>query len=238
MSHAQAYSHSHASEKRLADLVRQLVFGLGHGLISILGLSVGVASATGSTRTVAVSGVVGMLTGLVALVTLEFLSARTQKQIFQHMIEEEKREFVEHPEVEKTEMRQYYIDEGFTGEEADSFVNRLSLDKDRWLKAHVTHVLEFIPGKTGSPGRESLTMGLSHVLGATITLLPYLLLSSLSSAAYGSILLASVTLSAAGALKTRVAGGKWYVSAAEFLTLGMLAVVVGYLVGVAVAGLA
>ncbi|HUI00738.1 MAG TPA: VIT1/CCC1 transporter family protein [Nitrososphaerales archaeon] len=233
-----AYTHSHASEKRLADLVRQLVFGLGHGLISILGLSIGVASATGSTRTVAISGVVGMLTGLVALVTLEFLSARTQKQIFQHMIEEEKREFVEHPEVEKLEMRQYYVDEGFSGEEADSFVNRLSLDKDRWLKAHVTHVLEFIPGKTGSPGRESLTMGLSHILGATITLLPYLLLTSLDSAAYGSILLASVTLFAAGALKTRVAGGRWYVSGAEFLTLGMLAVIVGYLVGIAVADLA
>ncbi len=135
------YTHSHASEKRLADLVRQLVFGLGHGLISILGLSIGVASATGSTRTVAIAGVVGMLTGLAALVTLEFLSARTQKQIYEHMIEEEKREFVEHPEVEKAEMRQYYVDEGFSGEEADSFVNRLSMDKDRWLRAHVTHVL-------------------------------------------------------------------------------------------------
>lgn len=231
-------THSHASEKRLADMVRQLVFGLGHGLISILGLSIGVASATGSTRTVAIAGVIGMLTGLVALVTLEFLSARTQKQIYEHMIEEEKKEFAEHPEVEKMEMRQYYIDEGFSGEEADSFVNRLSLDKDRWLKAHVTHVLEFIPGKTGSPGIESLTVGLSHLLGATITLFPYLLLTSLNSAAYSSILLASITLFAAGALKTRVADGRWYVSAAEFLILGMMAVAVGYLVGVVVADLA
>ena len=232
------YVHSHASEKRIADLVRQLVFGLGHGLISILGLSVGVASATGSTRTVAIAGMVGMLTGLVALVTLEFLSARTQKQIYEHMIDGEKREFAEHPEVEKMEMRQYYIDEGFSAEEADSFVSRLSLDRDRWLKAHITHVLEFIPGKTGSPGRESLTLGSSHLLGATITLLPYLLLTNLNSAAYGSILLASITLFVAGGLKTRVAGGRWYVSAAEFLILGMLAVVVGYLVGVVVAGLA
>jgi len=232
------YFHSHASEKRIADLVRQLVFGLGHGLISILGLSIGVASATGSTRTVAIAGVIGMLTGLAALVTLEFLSARTQKQIYQHMIEEEKREFAEHPEVEKMEMREYYIDEGFSGEEADSFVNRLSLDRDRWLKAHITHVLEFIPGKNVSPARESFTLGLSHLLGATITLLPYLLLTNLNSAAYGSVLLASVTLFAAGAVKTRVAGGRWYVSASEFLILGMLAVIVGYLVGIAVGSFA
>lgn len=71
------------------------------------------------------------------------------------MIEEERREFAEHPELEKMEMRQYYIDEGISAEEPDSFVNRLSLEKDRWLKAHVTHVLEFIPGKTGNPGKES-----------------------------------------------------------------------------------
>lgn len=154
------------------------------------------------------------------------------------MIEEEKREFAEHPEVEKIEMRQYYIDEGFSAEEADSFVNRLSLDKDRWLKAHVTHVLEFIPGKTGSPVRESMELGLSHLLGATITLLPYLFFANLNSAAYGSILLASTTLFAAGGLKTRVAGGRWYASAAEFLILGMLAVVVGHLAGIVAAGLA
>jgi len=231
------YLHSHASEKRFADLVRQLVFGLGHGLLSILGLSIGVVAATGSTRTVAIAGVVGMLTGLATLVALQFLSASTQKQIYQHIIEEEKREFAEHPEVEKTEMRQYYIDEGFSGEEADSFVNRLSLDKNRWLKAHVTHVLEFIPGKTVSPGRESMTLGLSHLLGATITLLPYLLITNLNSAAYVSIFLASATLFAAGGLKTRVAGGRWYVSATEFLVLGMLAVVAGYLVGIVVGGI-
>jgi vacuolar iron transporter family protein len=228
------YIHSHASEKRFADLVRQLVFGLGHGMISILGLSIGVASATGSPKTVAIAGVVGMLTGFATLLVLEFLSARTQKQIYQHMIEEEKKEFAEHPEVEKVEMREYYINEGFSDEEADSFVNRLSMDRDRWLKAHVTHVLEFIPGKTTSPVKDSMTLGLSHLFGATITLLPYFLVANLSSAAYVSILLASVTLFAAGALKTRVAGGRWYVSAAEFLMIGMVAVVAGYLVGIIV----
>ena len=61
------YLHSHASERRFADLVRELVFGLGHGMISILGLSIGVASATGIPRTVAIAGVVGMLTGFSTL---------------------------------------------------------------------------------------------------------------------------------------------------------------------------
>jgi hypothetical protein len=73
--------HTHAREKAVAGLVRQLVFGVGHGMISILGLSIGVASATGSTRTVAITGLVGMFTGVATLVVLEFLSVKTQKEI-------------------------------------------------------------------------------------------------------------------------------------------------------------
>jgi VIT1/CCC1 family predicted Fe2+/Mn2+ transporter len=223
--------HSHAREKTLADLARQLVFGLGHGLISILGLSVGVASATGSARTVAIAGVVGMLTGLATLMTLEYLGAKTQREIQEHMVEHEKKEFAEHPEDEKSEMRQYYIHEGFSAEEAETFVTRLSLDRDRWLKAHVTHVLGLIPAGSSSPMRGSITLGLSHLMGAAIALIPYFLFSDLRTAAYASISLASVTLLAAGSVKTRATGGRWYASAVEFFALGMVAVVVGYGVG-------
>jgi vacuolar iron transporter family protein len=232
------YAHSHSRERAMVDRVRQLVFGLGHGLVSILGLSTGVASATGSTSTVAVAGVVGMLTGLATLVVLQFLSAKTQKDIYRHMVEEEKREFAEHPEVEKAEMKQYYVNEGFSAEEADSFINRLSLDKGRWLKAHVTHVLEFIPDRNVSPARESATLGLSHLLGAAIALLPYLLVAQLAPAAYASVALASVTLFVAGILKARIAGGRWYASGAEFLAFGMVAILSGYVVGVALRGIA
>ena len=199
--------HSHTTEKKIADIVRQLVFGLGHGLISILGLSIGVASATENLRAVSIASLVGMLTGLATLVALQFLSAKTQKEIYEHMIEEEKKEFVEDPDMEKIEMRKYYIEEGFTPEESDSFVNRLSLNRERWLKAHITHVLEFIPSKTGNPVKESALLGLSHLLGAIITLLPYLVISELDSAVYSSIAGASITLLVVGGLKTRGSGG-------------------------------
>lgn len=225
------YVHSHDNEKTLADLARQLVFGLGHGLISILGLSVGVASATGSSNTVAIAAVVGMLTGFATLMTLEFLGSKTQREIQQHMVEEEMREFVEHPEVEKSEMRQYYVQEGFSAQEAETFVSRLSLDRDRWLKAHVTHVLGLTVGHPSSATRGSITLGLSHLLGATIALIPYFVFLDLKTAAYASISLASVTLLVAGSVKTRATGGRWYASAAEFFALGMVAVVVGYAVG-------
>lgn len=44
-------------------------------------------------------------------------------------------------------------------------------------------------------------------------------------------------LSAVGGLKTLITGGRWYVSASEFLVIGMITVVAGYLVGFAVKGL-
>jgi VIT1/CCC1 family predicted Fe2+/Mn2+ transporter len=177
-----------------------------------------------------------MLTGLATLVVLQYLSARTQRQLYDHMVDEERREFSEHPEIEKAEMRRYYLDEGFSAEEADSFINRLSADKNRWLKAHVTHVLEFIPSKHVNPARESLALGLSHLLGASLALLPYFVLSSLSTAAYSSIGLASISLYSAGSLKARATGGRWYTSGAEFVLLGMVALLAGYGVGFALRG--
>ena len=228
--------HSHAAERRIADTARQLVFGLGHGLISVLGLSIGVASATGSSRAVVIAGVVGMLTGLATLVALQFLSATTQREIYEHMIEEEKMEFADHPEVEKTEMRDYYVGEGFSAEEAESFVKRLSENGDRWIKAHVTHILGFIPTNPVSPGREATTLGLSHLLGSALTLLPYLLLPNLGSAVPASVVTASIALLVMGGLKTLLTGGRWYTSAARFFVFGMVALLAGYLVGIVLKG--
>jgi VIT1/CCC1 family predicted Fe2+/Mn2+ transporter len=135
------------------------------------------------------------------------------------------------PRLKRQEMRQHYIEQGFSAEEAETFVARLSVDRDRWLTAHVTHVLGLIPDGSGSSKRGPLTLGLSHIVGAMIALAPYFLLTDLRTAAYVSISLAAVTLLAAGSLKTRATGGRSYVSAVEFLVLGMVAVIVGYAVG-------
>lgn len=229
--------HSHRKERLAADLVRNLVFGLGHGLISILGLSIGVAFATNSSRLVAASGLIGMLTGLSTLIVIQILSVRTQKETYQHLIDVERQEFDEHPEIERAEMRRYYLSEGFSAEETELMINRLSSNRNRWLKAHVTHVLEFIPSKTGNPFREAGVLGASHVVGSLITLFPYFLLSDLDLALYTSAALTASAFFLIGAVKTIVTGRKWYTSAIEFLALGMVAFAVGYVVGSLLSGL-
>lgn len=66
-----------------------------------------------------------------------------------------------------------------------------------------------------------------------VALVPYLLFTNLSVAAYGSILLASIALFAAGGPKARATGQRrWCASAAKFFVLGMIAIVGGYFVGV------
>jgi VIT1/CCC1 family predicted Fe2+/Mn2+ transporter len=230
--------HNHRRERVAADLIRNLVFGLGHGLISILGLSIGVAFATESPQLVVVSGLIGMITGLATLIVLQFLSAKTQKEIYQHLIDIEQKEFDEHPELEQKEMKSYYRAEGFSAEETKLIVDRLASDRDRWLKAHITHVLEFIPSRTGNPLREAGVLGASHTAGSLVTLAPYLLLPDLNLALYASIVLTATTLFVLGAVKTSVTGKRWYTGALEFLLLGMIAFAVGYIAGSLLSGLA
>ena len=110
-------------------------------------------------------------------------------------------------------------------------INRLSSNRDRWLKAHVTHVLEFIPTKTGNPLREAGVLGASHMAGSLITLSPYLLLLDLNLALYMSVALTASAFFLVGAVKTTVTGRSWYTGAIEFLVLGMTAFAVGYVTG-------
>jgi VIT1/CCC1 family predicted Fe2+/Mn2+ transporter len=235
---SEVVEHSHRKERLAVDLVRNLVFGLGHGLISILGLSIGVAFATNSSRFVAVSGLISMLTGLATLIVIQILSVRTQKETYQHLIEVERREFDEHPEIERAEMKRYYRSEGFSSDETDLMINRLSLNRDRWLKAHITHVLEFIPSKTGKPVQEAAVLGAAHMAGSLITLSPYVLLPDLNLALNTSVVLTASAFLIIGAVKTIVTGKKWYTSALEFLILGMAAFAVGYITGSLLSGFA
>ena len=122
--------------------------------------------------------------------------------------------------------------ESFSAEETELMINRLSSNRNRWLKAHVTHVLEFIPSKTGNPFQEAGVLGVSHVAGSLITLSPYLLLPDISLALYTSVALTASAFFLIGAVKTIVTGRRWYTGAIEFLVLGMAAFAVGYVTGI------
>src|SRR3990167_6966558 len=78
--------HKHTSLNATSNL-RAAVFGVHDGLISNIGLILGVAGANVSNHFIILAGVTGLLAGACSMGAGEYISGRSQREIFEHQIE-------------------------------------------------------------------------------------------------------------------------------------------------------
>src|SRR5881628_1646671 len=89
-----------AEERRSADLlseVREAIFGAQDGVTSILAVVITVATATNQQFTVLVAGLAAALAEILSMGAGEYMSSKSQREIFLGQIEKERREVEERP---------------------------------------------------------------------------------------------------------------------------------------------
>ena len=101
------------------DNLRPAVFGASDGLVSNVCLILGVAGASASSHTVLVSGVAGLLAGAFSMAAGEYVSVRSQREMFEHQIGAERDELRQYPEQEAAELSLIYQARGLAKEDAD-----------------------------------------------------------------------------------------------------------------------
>ncbi|HXO17419.1 MAG TPA: VIT1/CCC1 transporter family protein, partial [Candidatus Dormibacteraeota bacterium] len=111
-------------EKRRS--VRQIVFGVQDGILTTLGIITGVGVAEGDRAAVFISGFLALLAGSLSMGVGEYLGRKSEREVVQATIDLEKREMAEDPQGEFTEQVAYYKLKGFSAEEAEMIVKRLT----------------------------------------------------------------------------------------------------------------
>ena len=81
-----------------------------------------------------------------------------------------------------------------------------------------------------APFKSALIVGLAAILGSLIPLLPFIWLP-IPTAIVLSITFSALTLFSLGAIKAWTTVGDWRKSGAEILAIGLLAALIGYLIG-------
>ena len=215
--------------------LRAAVLGVNDGLVSNFSLVMGVAGGTGNTDIVLLAGVAGLLAGAFSMAAGEYVSMRSQRDVYEHQIRQERAEIEMWPEEEEEELALLYQAKGLSREEAQLVAKRVMANPEVALDTMVREELGLNPAELGSPWGASLSSFVAFVAGAIIPILPYVLgaqsqavfiSAALSAVALLSVggLLAWVTDRSAswGALRMLLAGG-----AAASVTFG-----VGHLVGI------
>lgn len=91
-------------------------------------------------------------------------------------------------------------------------------------------VIEHALPEEAAPFQSAVIVGLAAIVGSLIPLLPFFWLS-MSKAIFVAILSSALVLFSLGAVKAKVTIGDWKKSGGEIVAIGLLAALIGYLIG-------
>jgi VIT1/CCC1 family predicted Fe2+/Mn2+ transporter len=154
--------------------LRAAVFGASDGLVSNVCLILGVAGAAGEGRAVMVSGVAGLLAGAFSMAAGEYISVRSQREMFEHQIGAERDELAKYPHEEAAELSLIYQARGLGKEDADRMSDRIVANPGYALDALAREELGLDPGALGSPFGAAGFSFASFSVGASVPLAPFL----------------------------------------------------------------
>lgn len=169
-----------------------------------------------------------------------YLAVKSQREILESEIKREEFEMQTIPEKEKQEIEEIYRAKGFEGEQLKGIVNKITSNKDVWLKTMLTEELGLNLEILGNPFKGALIMFGSFLLGGILPILPYFAVKAGLTTSFAAIVIAigiSVTSSfIVGALKGRLARKSWLKGGLEMAGLGTGIALVGYGIGSELAG--
>lgn len=152
---------------------RAAVFGASDGLVSNVGLILGVAGADAAADPVRLAGLAGLVAGAISMAAGEYNSMKVQAELFEREIALERRELERNPAVEAVEMAQRYQERGVDPQLAQQLADDLMADPEMALEFHAREELGIIPGELGSPTKAAASSLIAFSFGAALPLVPW-----------------------------------------------------------------
>ena len=202
--------------------LRAAVFGVNDGLVSNASLILGVAGAAADPATTLLAGVAGLLAGAFSMAAGEYVSVRSQRELFEHQIGEEREELARYPDEEAEELALIYEARGLPIDEARAVARKLLEDPEHALDTLAREELGLDPGELGSPLGAALASFAAFAAGALVPLVPFVV-SEGSRALAIAIASTGVGLFAVGAVLSLFSGRSAWSGGLRMLAIGSAA---------------
>lgn len=209
--------------------LRAAVFGVNDGLVSNTSLVMGMAGAAASNDIVFLTGVAGLLAGAFSMAAGEYISMRTQREMFEHQISQEKEELDLYPEEEAEELALIYEARGLPIEEARALGKTLIADPKTALDTLAREELGLNPDDLGSASGAALWSFLAFSAGAILPLLPFV--AGISPPVPVAASIAALALFSVGAMMSLFSGRNAFLGGVRMLAIGALAGATTFLIG-------
>ena len=213
---------------------RAAVFGISDGLVSNVSLVLGTAGAHPGAGVVRLAGLAGMFGGSFSMAAGEYISMRTQREVFEHELRIERDEIASKPEFERRELEAIYRQRGIDAETASRIAEQLMADPETALETHAREELGLDPNELGSPIQAALASFITFAVGAIVPLVAFLGGSSGTTAVEWAVALTGAMALAIGGALSRITKRPPIFSALRSLFVCAIAGAVTYGIGAAV----
>lgn len=222
----------HHNETHLKDFnLPEIILGGQDGLVNVLGVILGVAAATSSSQIVIVAGLAATFAESISMGAVAYTSKLAQADYYQSEYEREKWEIENVPKGEREEVRALYENYGFKGKILDEIVEKITSNKDIWLRVMMEQELKLEPINRKDIIPAAIIVGISAIVGSFIPLTPFFLLP-LKTAIVFSLIISALTLFSVGFYKAeRTIGRNFLRQGFEMMVIGMVSALVGYFIG-------
>ncbi len=228
-----------AQERHEAELlgeIREALFGMQDGIVSTLAVVSTVGGATGDRYPILVAGIASALAGVFSMAAGEYLSSKSQREIYVAQIENEREEVRDRPDEAEAEVAYMLEREGLSEPSARRVAAELAREPAVLLKTMVEKELGLVVEEGRGALQGAFVMGTSFGAAAIVPLVPYVFLP-VQQALWGAIVLAAVVLFGIGVVKTRWTRRPWLLSGLEIVGLAAFAGIAGMLFGQALPSL-
>ena len=208
--------------------LRPAVFGAMDGLVTNIALIAGVGGGGVSPRSIALTGVAGLVAGAISMGLGEYTSVKTQNEQVQAEVAKERRELERNPAAEARELAAAWTARGLDPDLARQVAEALARNPDEAIRVHAQEELGVNPQEAPSPWVAAGSSFLCFSVGALVPLMPYLFGSA---ELWVALAAGGVGLFVAGALTARFTNRRWWRSGLRQLVLGGAAAGVTYLIG-------
>jgi len=199
--------------------LRAAVFGMNDGLVSNAGLVLGVAGATDDTTSMLVAGAAGLLAGAFSMAAGEYISVRSQRELYEYQIELEREEVELYPEEEAEELALIYSARGMSMDDARTMARSIFEDPKRALETLAIEELGVNPEELASPWAAAIASFSAFAIGALVPLLPFIFRAG-DAPILWSVSLTATALFGAGAAISLMTGRSAWLGALRMFAIG------------------
>lgn len=238
--HDRAWLAEHLREERAeADLlgeIREALFGAQDGLVSTLAVVSTVGGATNDRFAILIAGIAAALAGVFSMAAGEYLSSKSQREIYVAQIRKEREEVTERPGEAEAEVAYMLEGEGLDPEASKRVAAELARKPEVLLNTMVEKELGIAISEGRNALEGALVMGAAFGVASVVPIVAYVFVDP-ARAFPISMALSLAVLFAVGVVKSRWTEANPIRSGVEVVVLAAFAGVAGWFFGQLLPGL-